>query len=116
VPLPQGYTDPQAAILALRTEAARLSPNPRAKGQVDELKNWAERIEASIQPVEMTAGKTMLDPRTGQPIYQGNQPTMGPDSIQAAAERYLQTGNATAEHGPRRAGQCRPQRHHERGV
>jgi hypothetical protein len=92
VPLPQGYTDPQAAILALRTEAARLSPNPRAKGQVDELKNWAERIEVSIQPVEMTAGKTMLDPRTGQPIYQGNQPTMGPDSIQAAAERYLQTG------------------------
>src|SRR5882762_258290 len=30
VPLPKGFSDPQAAILALRTEAARLSANPRA--------------------------------------------------------------------------------------
>ena len=44
VPLPKGFNDPQAAILALRAEAARLSPNPRARGQVDELNNWASRI------------------------------------------------------------------------
>lgn len=92
VPLPKGFSDPQAAILALRTEAARLSANPRARGQVDELKNWAERIEQSIQPVEMSAGKTMLDPKTGQPLYQGNQPTLSPDAVNAAAERYLETG------------------------
>lgn len=92
VPLPKGFTDPQAAILALRAEAARLSGNPRAHGQVAELNNWAERIENSIKPVEMGAGKTLLDPKTGQPIYQGNQPTLSPDAINAAAERYLETG------------------------
>ena len=40
----------------------------------------------------MTAGKTLLDPKTGQPIYQGNQPSLSPDAINAAAERYLETG------------------------
>lgn len=92
VPLPKGFTDPQRAILALRSEAARLSANPRARGQVDELNNWAERIEASIKPVEMSAGKTLLDPKTGQPLTQGNQPSLSPDAINAAAERYLETG------------------------
>lgn len=92
VPLPKGFTDPQTAILALRAEAARLGSNPKAKEQVEELKNWAERIEASIKPVEMSAGKVLLDPKTGQPITQGNQPTLSPDAIDAASERYLQTG------------------------
>lgn len=92
VPLPKDFSDPQAAILALRTEAARLSSNPRARGQVDELKNWAERIEESIKPVAVTPNTTLLDPRTGQPVYSGGQPTMAPDAIQGAAENYLQTG------------------------
>lgn len=92
VPLPKGFTDPQAAILALRAEAAKLSSNPRGAGQARELDNWAERIEKSIQPKEVHAGTTLLDPKTGQPIYQGNQPTMAADAINQAAERYLQTG------------------------
>ncbi len=92
VPLPKGFTDPQTAILALRTEAARLSSNPRAKGQAEELQNWASRIEESLKPVAVNPNTTLLDPRTGQPIYQGGQPTMSGDAINAAAERYLQTG------------------------
>lgn len=92
VPLPKGFTDPQQAILALRAEAAKLSSNPRAKGQVEQLTNWAERIENSIKPVEMSSGKMLLDPRTGQPLYQGNQPTLSADAIHSAAERYLETG------------------------
>lgn len=92
VPLPNGYKDPQQAILALRAEAARLSANPRAAGQVRELENWASRIEESVKPVAVTPNTTLLDPRSGQPIYQGNQPTMSPQAINDAAERYLQSG------------------------
>lgn len=92
VPLPKGFDDPQAAIMALRTEAARLSANPKAAGQVNQLTNWAERIEESIKPVSATANTVLLDPKTGQPIYSGAQPSMAPDAIQAAAENYLQTG------------------------
>lgn len=92
VPLPKGFTDPQAAILALKTEAARLGANPKAAEQVVALKDWAKRIEDSIKPVAMRSGETLLDPKTGQPIYQGNQPTLSPDAINAAAERYIETG------------------------
>jgi len=91
-PLPNGFTDPQAAIMALRTEAARMSANPKAAGQVAELRNWAERIEESIKPVSATVNSVYLDPKTGQPIYDGARPTMAPDAIQAAAENYLQSG------------------------
>lgn len=100
VPLPRGYTDAQAAILALRAEAARLSANPRAHGQVAELNNWAQRIEQSIQPVKMGPNDSYLDPRTGQVIAEGpaaagiraaesaaNSPT-----VDANAEVYRQTG------------------------
>jgi hypothetical protein len=93
VPLPKGFTDPQQAILALRAEAGRLSANPRAKGQVDQLTNWAERIEESIKPVTVGPNATLLDPRTGQPLYQGaaQNPLQGA-ALDAAAERYLQSG------------------------
>ncbi|MCS3725508.1 hypothetical protein FHR88_000533 [Bradyrhizobium betae] len=94
VPLPKGFTDPQAAILALKQEAARVSrqPGPGAKADAEALSDWASRIEKSIQPVPMRPGETLLDPRTAQPIYQGNQPTLSPDAINAAAERYLESG------------------------
>jgi len=91
-PLPKGFTDPQAAIMALRTEAARMSANPKASGQVEELRNWASRIEESIKPVAATVNTILLDPATGQPVYNGGTPSMAPDAIQAAAENYLQTG------------------------
>lgn len=92
VPLPKGFSDPQQAALALRAEAARLSQFPRAQGQVQELNNWAQRIEESVKPLAVRPGETLLDARTGQPVYQGNQPTMDAAAIQGAAERYLETG------------------------
>jgi hypothetical protein len=100
VPLPRGYTDPQAAILALRTEAARLSRYPREKGQVDELNNWASRIEESLKPVQANPNTTMLDPRTGQVLYEGpaaaalraTEQAGGSPTLDADAERYRQTG------------------------
>lgn len=92
VPLPKGFTDPQQAILALRAEAARLGSNPKAREQVAQLVNYAQRIEDSIKPVEMSPGKTLLDPKTGQPIYQGAQQNLQGAALDAAAERYLQTG------------------------
>jgi hypothetical protein len=92
VPLPKGFNDPQQAILALRAEAARLAANPRAREQANQLTNWAERIENSIKPMQVHQGTNIIDPRNGQPLYQGNQPTLSPDAINAAAERYLETG------------------------
>lgn len=100
VPLPNGFTDPQAAIMALRTEAARMSSNPKAAGQVAELRNWAERIEGSLVPVDVNPNTTRVDPRTGQILYQGPaaaaieasaHATSSP-TLDADAERYLQTG------------------------
>lgn len=100
VPLPKGYTDPQAAILALRTEAARLARYPREKGQVAELENWANRIEDSLKPVQANPNTTMLDPRTGKVLYEGpaaaalraTETAGGSPTLDADAERYRQTG------------------------
>jgi hypothetical protein len=99
VPLPNGYTDPQQAILALRREAARLSANPRAAGQVAELNNWAQRIETSLQPLSVGSTTTLVDPRTMKPIYQGPGAVMmggagagSAPTLDADAERYRQTG------------------------
>jgi hypothetical protein len=110
VPLPPGYTDPQQAILALRREAARLASNPRAKGQVDQLTNWAQRIEDSIKPVETRPGETMRDPRTGQVIF--HEPfAKVPNPQQYALQRYLeQYPDATAEEIQKFNAQSRPAR------
>ncbi|MDI1265591.1 MAG: hypothetical protein PS018_20280 [bacterium] len=100
VPLPNGFDDPQSAIRALRTEAARMSANPKAAGQVTELRSWADRIEASIAPVEVNPNTTRIDPRTGNILYQGPaaaaieasaHATASP-TLDADAERYRQTG------------------------
>lgn len=45
VVLPDGFTDPRKAVVALRREAARLSSNPYSKEQGKELLDWATRIE-----------------------------------------------------------------------
>jgi hypothetical protein len=100
VPLPKGFTDPQAAILALRAEAARLSANPRAQGQVQELNNWASRIEESLKPVRMGPNDSYLDPRTGQVVAEGPAAASmrameiagASGSLDADAERYRQSG------------------------
>lgn len=98
VPLPKGFNDPQQAILALKQEAARLSANPRAKGQVDALNDWANRIEESIKPLSVNSMTTMVDPRTGRPVFQGpGAAAMGSSretgaTLDADAENYRQTG------------------------
>lgn len=99
VPLPNGYTDPQQAILALRSEAARLSANPHAAGQVAALNNYAQRIEASLQPLQVNPNTTLLDPRNSQVLYQGPGAAMmgaaaagGSPTLDADAELYRQTG------------------------
>lgn len=100
VPLPKGFTDPQAAILALRSEAAQLAANPRARGQVQELDNWASRIEESIKPLNVNPNTSMVDPRTGQVLYEGpaaaalraTEQAGGSPTLDADAERYRQTG------------------------
>jgi hypothetical protein len=89
VPLPKGFTDPQQAIMALRTEAARLSTNPYAKGQVSALNDWATRIENSIQPLKI--GNEIVDPQ-GRVLYRG-QGAANPANI--ALQRFLQE-NPTA--------------------
>lgn len=68
VPLPQGYKDPEQAILALDREMARLSANPMAKGQVAALKDWRDRIAASNSPIKMGANDGLYSPSTGQPL------------------------------------------------
>lgn len=71
VPLPNGFTDPQQAILAIDREMAKLSTNPYAKGQIDALQDWRDRIAASVQPIQLSRFATLVDQRTGQPIAQG---------------------------------------------
>lgn len=100
VPLPQGFTDPQAAIMALRQEAARMSANPKAAGQVAELRNWAERIEESIKPVTIGPTSTILDPRNREVLAEGTaaaalratEAAGNSPALDADAERYRKTG------------------------
>lgn len=68
--MPPGYTDPQQAIFALRKRAADLeTQNPRLKPKAEELRDWATRIQNATAPREISAGTTLIDPRTGQVIY-----------------------------------------------
>ncbi len=95
VPLPHGYTDPQQAILAIDQEVARLSSNPHAKGQIAALTDWRDRIAQSTAPMKVGPNDTFVDPRTGQPIYQGayakGAGEIGP-ALEGDAARYLETG------------------------
>lgn len=86
VPLPQGITDPQQAILAIDREMARLSTNPAAKGQVDALADWRDRIATSLKPLEMRAGEQLRDPRTGAILAQ--TPAMNANSV--ALQRFME--------------------------
>jgi hypothetical protein len=95
VPLPQGFSDPQQAILALEREAsliARQKPDQAAM-----LQQWAKRIEASTAPVKVAPYESLRDPRTGQVLTQGAMAQMATNpetsaTLDADAERYRQTG------------------------
>lgn len=102
VPLPpdprtgQPMTDPQAAAQMLRQRAAQIeSANPKVKPKADELRDWATRIEGSIAPIKVSPNETIVDPRTGKPLYQGAGAAAlanPPATLDADAERYRQTG------------------------
>ncbi|XUM21070.1 hypothetical protein ACRAVF_27290 [Bradyrhizobium oligotrophicum S58] len=101
-PLPQGYTDPMKAAADLRRAAVTIAADPRrgAKEQAAAMIDWAERIEKAQQPVQANSMTTMLDPRTGRPIYQGPGAAamaatvngQGSPTLEADAEVYRQTG------------------------
>lgn len=88
------------AIQALRAEAARLSGFPRAQGQVQQLNDWANRIEQSIAPVKLGQYDTYVNPQNpGQVVAQGpgaaalsQGAAAGSGTIDADAELYRQTG------------------------
>jgi hypothetical protein len=96
VPLPQGFTDPQQAILAIDREMARLSTNPRNAGQVAALKDYRDRIAESTAPMKVGPSDTYVDPRTGKTVYQGPWAGSGGmlngPALDQAAEAYYQTG------------------------
>lgn len=98
VPLPQGFKDPEQAIQALRTEAVRIGQVPNGQSQAAALTDWANRIEASIKPISVGATTTLIDPRTGKPVYQGPAAAAmagaggRSETIESDAEVYRQTG------------------------
>lgn len=98
VPLPQGFTDPGKAVLAIDREIEKLSSsgNPYEKGKISALEDWRDRIVTGYSPVKASPMETILDPRNAKPIYQGayasGQGTMSPAATDAAAENYFQTG------------------------
>jgi hypothetical protein len=77
---------------AIEQRIVELSSNPNNAVKIQQLEHERERIEKAIDPVNVTSSTTRLDPFTGQPLYQGNQPSMSADAVHNAAERYLETG------------------------
>ncbi len=71
VPLPKGFSDPEAAMTALRTEAVRMGQIPNGQQQSRALSEWADRIQESIKPISVGATTTLVDPRTGKTVFQG---------------------------------------------
>lgn len=122
VPLPQGFNDPQKAIQALRTEAARIGGNPRGQAQAQELNNWANRIEESIKPLAVQQNTTLVDPRTGKTLYQGpgaaalaqSAGGAGSPTLDADAELYRQTGKLPPNMGRGVQGNAEARRIRER--
>jgi hypothetical protein len=100
VSLPPGFNDPEKAIQALRTEAVRLGQIPNGQTQAQGLNSWADRIQESIKPISVGASTTIIDPRTGKPIYQGPAAQAygamaggaSGTTLDLGAETYYQTG------------------------
>lgn len=97
-PLPPGYNDPQKAIVALRAEADKYDRIPNGQREAKRLDAWADRIAASIAPVDVGQYTTKVDPRTGKVLYQGPGAALisgaagRSETIESDAEVYRQTG------------------------
>jgi hypothetical protein len=123
-PLPPGFNDPMQAVKALRLNAAQLAGDPRrgAKEQASAMDAWADRIEASIKPVSVGSMSTLVDPRTGKPVFQGAGAAaiagQGADNStrDADAELYRQTGKLPPNMGRGVQGAAEAQRIRERAV
>ena len=88
----QSAQQAQEVLGAIDQRIVQLSNNPNNAEKICLLEHERERIETAIAPVNVTPSTTRLDPFTGQPLYQGNQPSMSADAVHNAAERYLETG------------------------
>src|ERR1051326_733657 len=90
VPLPPGYKpgQEQEAIMAMRREAVQRAAKGARPEEVNQLAGWADKIEASLQPLKVGPNDTYLDRRTGQPIYQGASSLLDPETITFMAEQY----------------------------
>lgn len=100
-PLPPGFTDPMQAVGALQRRAAQIeAANPKAKPVAEALRAKAERILEGIKPVDVNPNTTRLNPQTGEKLYQGpaaaaienSAHAQSSPTLDADAERYLQTG------------------------
>jgi hypothetical protein len=99
-PLPQGYTDPMKAVGDLRMAAARLAGDPRtgASQQAQAMNDWATRIEAGLKPVSVSTNTSLVDPRSGKPVFEGpgaaalRNSGESATALDASAENYRQTG------------------------
>jgi hypothetical protein len=88
----QSVQQANEVLSAIDQRIVQLSSNPNNAVKIQQLEQERERIETAIAPVSVTPSTTRLDPFTGQPLYQGNQPSMSSDAVHNAAERYLETG------------------------
>jgi hypothetical protein len=103
------FTSPQAALSALDTAIQgimtdpRKSANPYMKGQLEWLQSERDRITASIKPMAVHPGETLLDPQTGQPIYSAQSANpkavafqqflaANPDATPQQMEAFIQAG------------------------
>lgn len=94
VPLPPGYRpgQEQEAIMRLRSEAARRAAGGARPEEVNQLAGWADRIEKSIQPIQVGANTTLVDPRTRQVLYGPQGQSITGQALEGAGQRYYQTG------------------------
>ncbi len=123
VPLPAGLKgmDPEQAVTVMRQEAARYAQMPNGKGQAAFWNDYADRVEASIKPVAVNSMTSLVDPRTGKPVFQGagaaaiSQRGDGA-TLDADAESYRQTGKLPPNMGRGIQGAAEAQRIRERAV
>ena len=80
------FTDPQEAMLFLRSQAAQIAAgNPQLAKRAAFYDWWAGEIEKRTSPMEIGAGRTIADPRTGAIIFKSA--SANPTAV--ALQRYL---------------------------
>ena len=88
---------PQEAVIAIDDQISKLSGNKFAADRIKALEDMRERYAAMIDPINVSSGTTILDPRTSARLYQGPAAAAyatpeAEDTLNADGERYRQTG------------------------